>query len=285
MKKDSLAPRILITNDDGIAAPGLAVLERIARKLSKDVWVVSPEQEQSGASHSLTLHSPVRVRKLAERRYAVNGTPTDCVLLGMQTIMKSSIPVEGKGKLKAHAGNPLLLTPAREGRGKKVDLVLSGVNRGSNVGDDITYSGTVAGAMEGTMLEVPSIALSQQGEYSDHIHWATAERHAPGLIKKLMRAGWPKNTLININFPDRAPDKVKGVKICPQGKRLVRVALSERVDPKGRPYFWIGGEREDKSDRHDVDIALLEKGYITVTPINMDMTDYRTMEKIGQELA
>jgi 5'-nucleotidase len=246
--------RILVTNDDGINADGLTVLERIANKLSKDVWVVAPELEQSGAAHSLTVHLPVRLRKLSARRFAVSGTPTDCVLLATQV----AIPVKQK----------------------KIDLVLSGINRGSNVGDDVTYSGTIAAAMEATMLEIPSIAMSQLGEDWDKIRWETAEQHAPKLIKKLIGIGWPKNTLINLNFPNCAPAKVRGIKLCPQGKRLMRVNLSARIDPKGRPYYWIGGERDDRPARPGVDIDWLEKGYITVTPINMDLTDYKTLETI-----
>lgn len=251
-RASSLMPKILVTNDDGINAPGLKVLERIARALSKEVWVVAPEQEQSGAAHSLTLHLPVRVRNISPRRFAVSGTPTDCVLLALREI----IP------------------------GKDVDLVLSGVNRSSNVGDDVTYSGTVAAAMEGTNLDVPSIALSQACSDRERMHWKTAEHFAPGLIKKLVKAGWPKNTLINLNFPDCTPDQVKGVRLCPQGKRLVNVALSERVDPKGRPYYWLGGDRENTADRSGVDIDLLERRYITVTPLTLDLTDYRTMETL-----
>jgi 5'-nucleotidase len=246
--------RILVSNDDGIYAPGLKVLERIAHKLSKDVWTVAPETEQSGAAHSLSLHLPVRSRKLAAKRYAVSGTPTDCVLLALKELI-----------------------PAKT---KKVDLVLSGVNRSSNVGDDITYSGTVAAAMEGTNLEVPSIALSLLCGDQGEARWTTAEQHAPALIKKLVKAGWPKNTLININFPDCAPDKVKGIRYCAQGKRLVNVSLSSRVDPKGRPYYWLGGERDNTADRPGVDIDLLDQDFITVTPLGMDLTDYRTLERL-----
>lgn len=245
--------RILVTNDDGINADGLAVLERIALTMSKDVWVVAPELEQSGAGHSLTLHVPVRVRKIGPRRFAVSGTPTDCVLLALQEII-----------------------PAK----KKASLILSGVNRGSNAGDDVTYSGTVAAAMEGTILEVPSIAVSQACKDRDAIDWKMVEQRAPAIIRKLVAAGWPANTLINLNFPDCKPGKVRGVRVCPQGKRLVSVTLSERVDPKGRPYFWIGGDRDNTADRPGVDIDLLEAGYITVTPICMDMTDYKTLDHV-----
>lgn len=253
-----LVPRILVTNDDGIHAPGLEVLERIARTLSDDVWVVAPEVEQSGAAHSLTLHVPVRARKISERRFAVNGTPTDCVLLALQQIIPAS---------------------------QKVDLVLSGINRGSNAGDDVTYSGTIAAAMEGTILHVPSIALSQECD-DDHIHWETAAQHAPAIIQKLMACGWPENDLMNVNFPDCLPNEVKGVRVCPQGKRLVNVALSpERRDQKGRPYFWIGGERENKAEKSGVDLEFLSAGYITVTPLCLDLTDYKTMEKLRVTLA
>jgi 5'-nucleotidase len=259
--------RILVSNDDGINAEGLVVLERIAKTLSKDVWIAAPEVEQSGAAHSLTLHLPVRIRKITPRRYAVSGTPTDCVLLALCEIIRA----KKKGGKKETAGPQL---PAKAG----VDLVLSGINRGSNVGDDVTYSGTVAAAMEGAILGVPSIALSQLFDDAAKVHWKTAETHAPKLIKKLLAVGWPAGTFININFPDCPPGKVKGVRVCPQGKRLVNVALTQRVDPKGRPYYWIGGERNDTADRDDVDIMLLNKGYITVTPLCLDLTDYKGMD-------
>lgn len=251
--------RILVSNDDGINAEGLVVLERIAKTLSKDVWVSAPEMEQSGAGHSLTLHLPVRVRKITPKRYAISGTPTDCVLLALHQVI-----------------------PTKKGGKHNVDLVLSGVNRGSNVGDDVTYSGTVAAAMEGAILGVPSIALSQLFDDPAKVHWKTAETYAPKLIKKVLAAGWPHGTFININFPNCAPAKVKGVKVCAQGKRLVNVALSERVDPKGRPYYWIGGERNDKADRPDVDIEWLNKNYITVTPLCLDLTDHKTMGNLQQ---
>lgn len=247
-------PRILVTNDDGIHARGLSVLEGIARELSDDVWVVAPETEQSGAGHSLTLHLPVRVREAGPKRYAVSGTPTDCVLLALKQI----IPVKRK----------------------PVDLVLSGVNSGSNVGDDVTYSGTVAAAMEGTILDVPSIALSLLTEDDTPARWETAARFAPALIRKLLATGWPAHTLINLNFPNCAPGKVKGVKVCAQGQRRISVKLSGRVDPKGRPYYWLGGERDNTPETPGVDIDYLHGGYVTVTPICMDMTDYQALEAI-----
>lgn len=252
-KASSLISRLLLTNDDGINAEGLAVLEKIAAKISRDRWVVAPEQEQSGAGHSLTLHIPVRARKIEAKRYAVSGTPTDCVLLAIKQLI-----------------------PAKH----TIDLVLSGVNRGSNVGDDVTYSGTIAAAMEATILGVPAIALSQLYDDRESVPWETAAHFAPDLIKKIIKAGWPKNTLINLNFPNCAPSKVKGVRLCPQGKRIMNIKLSERVDPKGRPYFWLGGDRDNTADSPGVDIEWLEKGYVTVTPLRLDLTDYETLEKM-----
>ena len=245
--------RILVTNDDGISADGLRVLQRVASALTDDVWTVAPEQEQSGAGHSLTLHVPVRLRKVSEKTYAVSGTPTDCVLIALKEV----IPQD-----------------------KKVDLVLSGVNRGSNVGDDVTYSGTVAGAMEGAMLGVPSIAFSQLFDDPERIHWNTTEHYAPSLIRNLIEKGWPQNTFINVNFPDCPAEQVKGTRVCPQGKRLMNIKLAERVDPKGRPYYWLGGERDNTADRAGVDLDFLAQNYITVTPLCLDLTDYKTMEQI-----
>jgi 5'-nucleotidase len=269
-------PTILLSNDDGIAAAGLEVLEAITQKLTKDYWVVAPEMEQSGAGHSLSLHAPVRVREISKKRYAVSGTPTDCVLLALKEIIpKASLrgvtttKQSRRSKLDRHAS--LAMTVG-------IDLVLSGVNRGSNVGDDVTYSGTVAAAMEATNLEVPAIALSQLYDEKHEIYWETAAHHAPAIIQKLVKHGWPKGVFINLNFPACAPKKVKGVRLCPQGKRIVNVNLTGRLDPKGRPYYWLGGERDNTADKPGVDIDLLHKGYITITPISMDMTDYNVLQ-------
>lgn len=258
-KPQDLSPnsslRILISNDDGVNAEGIKILEKIARTISEDVWVVAPESEQSGAAHSLTLHLPVRVRKLEEKRYAVGGTPTDCVLLAVKQIIAKY-------------------------DGKPIDLVLSGINHGSNVGDDVTYSGTVAAAMEGTVLNIPSIAFSLNHDGSYNMRWSVVEKFAADIIKKLISVKWDKNILINVNFPHCKEDEVKGIKICAQGKRLMNIQLSERADPKGRPYFWLGGERDNTPEQPDVDIDYLQNNYITVTPICMDLTDYKSLEKI-----
>ena len=207
--------RILVTNDDGIHAPGLAVAETIARALCDDVWVVAPETEQSGASHSLTLSMPLRLRQAGDQRYAVTGTPTDCVMMACAHIMKDAAPT----------------------------LILSGVNRGTNLADDVTYSGTIAGAMEGCALGIPSIALSQSYGWNDSsvVQWDCAEVQGPPLIRKLVAMGWPGDVLINVNFPDAPASEVQGIDICAQGKRdLQTTALDRRIDARGNPYFWVG---------------------------------------------
>jgi 5'-nucleotidase len=237
-------PRILVSNDDGINAQGIRALERIARAISDDVWVVAPETNQSGAAHSLTLSRPLRVRRVAERHFAVDGTPTDCVLLALQRIVE----------------------------GAAIDLVLSGINHGANLGEDVTYSGTVAAAMEATLFKVPAIAFSQVCASRQHIKWQTAERHAPAVIERLLAMPWPEDVLVNVNFPDRLPDEVEGIRITTQGKRKIGDTLVERVDPRGEPYFWIGALREETVQREGTDLAAIAGGYVSVTPVHLDMT-------------
>lgn len=251
--------RILVTNDDGIHAPGLKALEKIARKLSSDVWVVAPEEEQSGSAHSLSLANPLRVRKLSARKYAVRGTPSDCVLMAIRHIMMDTPP----------------------------DLVLSGVNRGQNIADDVTYSGTIAAAMEGTQLGVPSIALSQAFGFSGHanVKWATAEHFAPEIIQKLVAAGWPEEVLINVNFPDVVPASVTGIEVTRQGKRdqsLVRV--EERIDARNNPYYWLGFERILSNPPQGTDLRAIYEGRISITPLHMDLTHSRTSKALSEAL-
>ena len=248
--------RILISNDDGINAPGFAVLERIAASLSDDVWVIAPEIEQSGAGHSLTLHRPLRVRPIGERRMAVDGTPTDCVMLALNNLIQGERPA----------------------------LMLSGVNRGSNIADDVTYSGTIAAAMEATILGVPSISLSQHYGDADQVRWQTVEAHAVGLIRRLIALGWPKNVLINLNFPDVEPDEVCGIEACRQGRHKFGDALIERLDPRGRPYYWIGEMRNTEQKIPGSDAEAIERGAITVTPLCLDLTDEGTLAKLRDAL-
>src|SRR5271154_4219919 len=209
--------RILCTNDDGIHAPGLQVVEQIARALSDDVWVVAPELDQSGVSHSLSLNDPLRLREIGPRHFAVKGTPTDCVIIGTRHVMA-----------------------------EKPDLVLSGVNRGRNAAEDVTYSGTVAGAIEGTVLGIPSFALSQAYAAATRKdpHWATALKFAPDLIRRVLADGMPRDVFVNINFPDCPPEDVRGVAVTSQGKRdqeLLRI--DPRYDGPGNPYYRIAFER------------------------------------------
>jgi 5'-nucleotidase len=253
------ARRILVTNDDGIHAPGLAVAEAIARTLSDDVWVVAPETEQSGASHSLTLTLPLRLREIGPKRFALAGTPTDCVMMGVAELMKDGPPT----------------------------LVLSGVNRGSNIADDVTYSGTIAGAMEGTALGIPSIAMSQAYgfEQGDEVRWRCAEAHGPRVVKLLLAAGWPAETLININFPDCEPDAVAGTDVTEQGKRDLQTAvLDRRVDMRGNPYFWIGFKRVRSDPRPGTDLRAIYDRRISITPLHLNLTEHRVVEALREKL-
>lgn len=250
--------RILLTNDDGILAPGLRSLEKIARQLSKDLWTVAPDYEQSGASHSLTLTQPLRVRKINSRKYAVRGTPTDCVIMAIDVLMK----------------------------GQKPDLILSGVNRGGNLGEDVTYSGTIAAAMEGTLLGIPSIALSQNYKHQHPVKWATAEHHGAPIIRKLLKQGWPRDVLINVNFPDVMHSQVSGVEVAQQGKRdLSDLVIDDRVDARGVPYYWIGFRRQLGAPADDTDLGVVARGGISVTPLQLDLTHRSTLKRLKAALA
>jgi 5'-nucleotidase len=249
--------RILVTNDDGIHAPGLAVLERIAANLSDDVVVVAPEYDQSGVAHSLSLNDPLRLRKISERRFAVKGTPTDCVIMAVRLILE----------------------------GRKPELVLSGVNRGQNAADDITYSGTIAGAMEGAMLGIPSIALSQCYGTSgrDDIDWGCAEAHAPGLIKTLLAEGIDPDVLINVNFPACSAPEVEGTCVTVQGRRdLQTVRIEPRADGRGNPYYWVAFDRDVVEPSPGTDLDALINRRISVTPLKLDLTDEVSAARYAQ---
>jgi 5'-nucleotidase len=249
--------RILVTNDDGIHSPGLAACLEIARSLSDEVWIVAPEIDQSGVSHSLSLNDPLRMREVGERHFAVKGTPTDCVIMGVRHIMK-----------------------------EKADLVLSGVNRGRNCAEDVTYSGTVAGAMEGTVLGIPSFALSQAYAFTTkhNPYWETAIKHAPDLIKRVLKAGMPRDVLVNVNFPDCQPEQVAGVAVTVQGKRdqeLLRI--DGRHDGRGNPYYWIAFTRGGVSGAaQGSDLAALMENRISVTPLRLDLTDEPFMTTLAE---
>jgi 5'-nucleotidase len=249
--------RILVTNDDGIHAPGLAVAETIARAVSEDVWVVAPENEQSGASHSLTLAMPLRLRPVDERHFAVSGTPTDCVMMACLHILKDAPP----------------------------DLILSGVNWGSNLADDITYSGTVAGAMEGCALGIPAIALSQVPVENSRVEidWSPGIAHGPGLIRRLYETGWPQGTLLNVNFPPCGADAVKGIALVPQGRYdLQSTEIEERMDVRSRPYYWIGLRHRQAVPPADSDLGAVAAGKIAVTPLHLNLTEPALLERMRQ---
>jgi 5'-nucleotidase len=248
--------RILVTNDDGIEAPGLDVLRKIASDLSDDVWVVAPETDQSGAAHSLTLHEPLRLRKLSERVFAVKGTPTDCVIMGVQYILKGEAPA----------------------------LVLSGVNRGANLADDVTYSGTIAGAIEGAMLGIPSIAMSLvvDWENPEKIHWETPRELGADLVRRLMGAGWPQDVLINVNFPDREPSKVQGIQVTEQGRRdQDYLRIEDRMDTRGNPYYWLGFKPRSLHPGKGSDLRAVRSGAISVTPLYLNLTHHDTRRKLS----
>ena len=250
--------RILLTNDDGIHAEGLAALERIARTLTDDVWIVAPETDQSGLAHSLTLSEPLRLRKVAEKHYALRGTPTDCVIMGVREVLD-----------------------------KKPDLVLSGVNAGANMADDVTYSGTIAGAIEGTLQGIKSMALSQAYKHAGGrvVPWEVAETHAPDLIRKLIDVELPDGTFFNLNFPNCAPDDVKGIEVTSQGKLDFGLSIEERADGRGFPYYWLRFGRETSELVPGTDMAALRDRRISVTPLKLDLTAHEVRESLQKALA
>jgi len=239
--------RILLTNDDGINAPGLKVLEQIARKFSDDIWICAPAEEQSGAGHSLTLTRPVRLRQHAERRYSVSGTPTDSVTMALKKVL-----------------------PAPP------DLILSGVNRGANLGDDVTYSGTVSAALEGSLAGVRSIALSQvyarEGAGED-VSFAAAEEWGARVIAPLLDLPFAPRTLVNVNFPPIAASAVKGIRVVRQGFHdYARGSVVEGIDPRGFAYFWFGLHGIEHTPGHDTDLEAISDGFVAVTPLHLDFT-------------
>ena len=247
--------RILLTNDDGIHAPGLKILEAIAAELSDDIWICAPDEEQSGAGHSLTLSRPVRLRKHGERRFSVTGTPTDAVMFALHQLMP-----------------------------EKPDLILSGVNRGANLGDDVTYSGTVSAAMEGTLAGVRSIALSQvysKEGMGDDVPFAAASAWGAKVLEPLMGKDFGARTLININFPALAPDAVKGICVARQGFHdYGRAAIVKGTDPRGYHYYCFGLHGIEQTPAHDTDLEAIGDGFISVTPMQLDLTDYAAMDAL-----
>jgi 5'-nucleotidase len=249
--------RILVANDDGIDAPGIKLLEKIARELSPEVWVVAPEQEQSGAGHSLTTRRPLRLTEIAAHRYVVDGTPTDCVLLALKRLL----------------------------RGRPPSLVLSGINAGTNIAEDITYSGTCAAAMEATLFGVPAIALSQEYKDRGAIPWACSEAFAADAIRRIVAAAdpWPQDTFFNVNFPAASPASVRGLAITHQGKRVLGDNLVEGTDPRGRRYYWIGPAKPEGGTTPDSDLRALEENRVSITPVCLDLTNVAVAAQLQRE--
>ncbi len=249
--------RILLTNDDGYHAPGLAVLETIARQLSDDVWICAPAEEQSGAGHSLTLHLPVRLREYGEKRFAVTGTPTDSVNLALKKLFED----------------------------KRPDLVISGINAGENLADDITYSGTISAAMEAALAGIPAIALSQamrdRGKGFD-----AAEGWAAKVLAPLVDTQMAKRTLVNVNFPDLPADQVRGIRVVRQGFHdYSRGSIVEGTDPRGRSYYWFGLEEMEHTLDHGTDLEAVSDGYIAVTPLQLDLTHHAAIGALAERFA
>jgi 5'-nucleotidase len=251
--------RILLTNDDGIHAEGLACLERIARTISDDVWVVAPETDQSGFAHSLSLSQPLRLREIDDKHFALSGTPTDCVIMGVRRLLPSP-----------------------------PDLILSGINSGSNIADDVTYSGTVAGAMEGTLLGIRSIALSQAYSIVDGkrvVPYETGEALAPPLFEKLLGLDLPAGVFLNLNFPNCKASDVKGTVVTSQGKLAYNLGVEERADGRNLPYYWLRFGRDETELREGTDLHAVKSGFVSVTPLKLDLTAHELRDQLTKALA
>jgi 5'-nucleotidase len=241
---------ILICNDDGIRAAGIRALEAALTPLG-DIWVVAPDREQSAASHSLSLYRPLRVEHVDDRHFAVDGTPTDAVNLAINGIMP-----------------------------QKPDLVVSGINHGGNLGDDITYSGTVSAAMEGTLLGVPSIAVSLLCR--ELMNFEAAARFARKLAEMVIHRGMPRDTLLNVNVPDLPENEMRGYLVTRQGKRRYGDAIVEHLDPRGRKYYWIGGDDLGFVPAEGTDCTAVAGGYVSVTPLHLDLTNYHSIATLNE---
>lgn len=241
-------PLILISNDDGFYSEGIKILAQKLGSLGK-VITVAPDQERSAASHSLTLHRPLRVKKIANDAYAVDGTPTDCITLGVKEILPR--------------------TP---------DLIVSGINKGANLGDDVHYSGTVSAAVEGGIMGIPSIAISLMGR--DHFDFSGAARFAVRLAKKVLKEGLPHGVILNVNVPDLSLEKIRGHQFTKQGKRNYGDIIAERIDPRGRKYYWIGGDQFAFENIPDSDCNAVLAHYISITPIKVNLTDHEFLDKL-----
>jgi 5'-nucleotidase len=246
-----MKPLILVTNDDGVHSPGLMALFDVMNEIG-DAYIVAPDRERSAAGHSLTLHRPLKVTEMQEKIYSVNGTPTDCVALGIEKVLP-----------------------------RKPELIASGINRGANLGDDVTYSGTVSAAIEGTILGVPSFAISLVGERP--FHYQTAAPFASKIARYIIDMSLSYDTLLNVNVPNVATDKIKGIRLTKQGKRIYDNAIQEVYSPWGDKHFWIGGGKPYWEHGDDMDIQAVVDGYVSITPIHLDLTNYEALEYLRKK--
>ena len=258
-ERDSHAPfdRVLLTNDDGIDAPGLAVLEQVAAELAREVWIVAPAHDQSGTSHSISLHSPLRVARLGDRRFAVVGTPGDCTVLAARHLMREDPP----------------------------DLVLSGINRGANLGIETVFSGTVGAAMTAMLLGLPAIALSQAFSDRGAVPWDTARAHAPTVIARLWPVISAAPACLNVNFPDVPAERAGPLTLTRQGVGLVQsIEVNSRTDLRGGEYHWLNLRRGPRDNPPDAESVVVAAGRITVTPLRFERTDEAGFVALSQML-
>ncbi len=245
--------KILVTNDDGIDSPGLHALAQALRVLG-DVWVVAPDRERTAVAHALTLHKPLRLNRVKRQVFSVNGTPSDCVNLALKKVLPAP--------------------PA---------LIVSGINRGVNLGDDVTYSGTVSAALEGTILGIHSIAVSQEsGRDGQTFRFDVAAAYAVRVAQAVLTHGLPAETLANVNVPDLPKSRIKGVKVTSLSRRWFHDPIVEKVDPHGRKYYWIAGTRVSWERRKDADHEAVRRGFVSVTPIHLDITNYGALDQLRQ---
>ena len=244
-------PCILVTNDDGVFAPGLQALAAACRQLGRTV-IIAPAQDNSAVSHSLTMHKPLRVRELEENIFTLDGTPTDCVTIGIGKILPER-PV----------------------------LVVSGINPGGNLGDDVSYSGTVSAAIEGTMHGIPSIAVSLAGDRP--FRFETAAEIAAAVGALVIQRGLPVDTLLNVNVPNISREKINGIRFTRQGRRTYANAIQETFDPWGRKHYWIGGGTPSWDEGTDTDSSVVDSGHISITPIHLDLTNYNALDSLKKK--
>ena len=253
---DLASARVLLVNDDGVSAPGMTLLEDAVRPLCREVWVVAPEKEESGTGHAFSLHQPVRLREAGARRFAVDGLPTDAAILALGVVMADAPP----------------------------DIVISGVNRGANMGDDVSYSGTVGAAMEAALSGFPAIAISQDRPPKGEPEWRTSAQEIGPTLAWLLAQSWPAGVLLNVNFPNCAPDAVQGRRVTRLARRKPGGEIVAGIDPAGKPYHWIGSKRIVTDIQADSDVQACNDGFVSMTPLTFDMTDHVALTRARKVL-